>query len=66
MIATVFGDKGAVGIVEMEMPRELIVRGFAGEAPIPSSLIFGKKADGNLRPASKLTQGCGALAAQLG
>jgi hypothetical protein len=31
----------------MEMPGELIVRGFATEAPLPSSLIFGKKANGH-------------------
>jgi hypothetical protein len=29
------------------MPGELIVRGFATEAPLPSSLIFGKKANGH-------------------
>ena len=57
VIATVFGDEGAVGIVEMEMPCELIVRGLAREAPVSSSLIFGKKADGHPQAGFKLTPG---------
>ena len=41
----------------MEMPGELIVRGFAREAPVPSSLIFGKKADGHSQAGFEIDTG---------
>lgn len=47
VIPTVFGDEYAVRIIKVEMPGELIVRGFAREAAVPSNLVFGKKADGH-------------------
>jgi len=47
VIPAVFGDEGSIRVVEMKMPGELIVRGFAREAAVSSSLIFGKKADGH-------------------
>jgi hypothetical protein len=40
VVASVFGNKGAVGIVKMEMPSELIECRLAREAPIPALLVF--------------------------
>jgi hypothetical protein len=45
MISPMFGDEGAVRIIEMEMPVELIVRRLASEASVSPCLILCKKAN---------------------
>jgi hypothetical protein len=40
VVAPVFGNKGAIGIVKMEMSSELIGCRLAREAPIPALLVF--------------------------
>lgn len=45
MLAPVFGDEGAVSVVQVEVPRQLLGRRVVGEAAMASDLLVGEKAD---------------------
>ena len=45
VVATVLGDEGAVGVVEVEVARELVGRGLAREAAVAAGLVVGEEAD---------------------
>jgi hypothetical protein len=41
MVTAMLADEGAVGVVEMEVPRQLIGRRIANEAGISARLLIG-------------------------
>jgi hypothetical protein len=54
VIATARTNEGLVGIVEVEISRELVGRRFAVEPAVTTFLLLGQKADGHRDHSQKL------------
>src|SRR3954454_25036746 len=64
VVAAVPGDEGAVGVVEVEVARELVGRGVAREAAVAAGLVVGEEADRHRPPTAGTRRGgaCGGRA----